>query len=49
MVYIKELLFFVHKDEEEMVSTKQYIDVLRVPGERYVDFLLQHLNYWKFI
>lgn len=44
MVYIKELLFFVHKDENEQIGLKQYLDILNVQGERYVDYLLSNLN-----
>ncbi|CAD8097093.1 unnamed protein product [Paramecium primaurelia] len=45
VIYIKELLFFVHKDENDMLATKQYIDILNVEGDRFVDYLLQNIQH----
>ncbi|KAM3135115.1 hypothetical protein pb186bvf_012761 [Paramecium bursaria] len=44
VTYIKELLFFVHKDENDNIGTKQYLEILQVQGERYLDYLLSRLN-----
>ncbi|CAD8194779.1 unnamed protein product [Paramecium octaurelia] len=45
VIYIKELLFFVHKDENDMIATKQYIDILNVEGDRFEDYLLQNMQH----
>ncbi|CAD8083642.1 unnamed protein product [Paramecium primaurelia] len=44
IIYIKELLFFIHKDENDQLATKQYLDILNIKGDRYIDFLLQNLQ-----
>ncbi|CAD8115667.1 unnamed protein product [Paramecium sonneborni] len=44
IIYIKELLFFVHKDENDQLATKYYLDILNVKGDRFIDFLFQNLQ-----
>ncbi|CAK83793.1 unnamed protein product (macronuclear) [Paramecium tetraurelia] len=44
VIYIKELLYFVHKDENDMLATKQYIEILNVDGDRFIDYLLQNIQ-----
>ncbi|CAD8205275.1 unnamed protein product [Paramecium octaurelia] len=44
IIYIKELLFFVHKDENDQLATKYFLDILNVKGDRFIDFLFQNLQ-----
>ncbi|CAD8202735.1 unnamed protein product [Paramecium octaurelia] len=44
IIYIKELLFFIHKDENNQIAIKQYLDILNIKGDRYFDFLFQNLQ-----